>query len=51
MINKKIAPRRPGDIDACFASCDKAMKELGFKAEYNIDEMCKDAYNFVKNNK
>lgn len=49
-INKKIAPRRPGDIDACFASCDKAMKELGFKAERNIDEMCLDAYNFVKKN-
>ena len=50
-INKKITPRRPGDIDACYASCDKAFKELGFKAEYNIDDMCKSAYNFVKNNK
>ena len=49
-INKKIAPRRPGDIDACYASCDKAFKELGFKAQKNIDEMCKDAYNFIKNN-
>ena len=49
-VNKKIAPRRPGDIDACFASCDKAMKELGFKAERDIDEMCLDAYNFVKKN-
>ena len=49
-VNKKIAPRRPGDIDACFAACDKAFKELGFKAEKDIDEMCKDAYNFVKNN-
>ena len=50
-INKKIAPRRPGDIDACFASCDKAFKELGFKAIHDIDEMCEDSYNFVKNNK
>ena len=49
-INKKIAPRRPGDIDACFASCDKAFKELGFKASKTIDEMCEDAYNFVKKN-
>ena len=49
-INKKIAPRRPGDIDACYASCDKAFKELGFKAQKDIDEMCKDAYNFIKNN-
>jgi len=49
-INKKIAPRRPGDIDACFAACDKAFKELGFKAQRDIDEMCLDAYNFVKKN-
>lgn len=49
-INKKISPRRPGDIDACYASCEKAMKELGFKAEKDIDEMCMDAYNFVKKN-
>ena len=49
-INKKIAPRRPGDIDSCYASCDKAFKELGFKAEKTVDEMCKDSYNFVKHN-
>ena len=49
-VNKKIAPRRPGDIDACYADVTKAYKELGFKAEKSIDEMCKDAYNFVKNN-
>ena len=49
-VNKKIAPRRPGDIDACFADVNKAFNELGFKAEYNIDEMCRDAYNFVKKN-
>lgn len=49
-VNKKIAPRRPGDIDACYAACDKAFKELGFKAKYTIDEMCQDAYNFVKKN-
>ena len=28
----------------------EAYKELGFKAEKNIDEMCLDAYNFVKKN-
>ena len=49
-INKKIAPRRPGDIDSCYAACDKAFKELGFKAEKTVDEMCRDSYNFVKNN-
>ena len=49
-VNKKTAPRRPGDIDACYADVDKAYKELGFKAELGIEDMCKDAYNFVKKN-
>ncbi len=49
-INKEIVERRPGDIDACFASCDKALKEIGFKATHDIHEMCLDAYNFVKKN-
>ncbi len=47
----KIVARRPGDIDACYASTDKAFKELKWKANLEIDEMCKDAYNFVKKNK
>lgn len=50
-VNKKIVDRRPGDIDACYASTDKAYKELGFKAEYDIRDMCKDSYNFVLKNK
>lgn len=45
-----IAPRRPGDIATCYASPDKAYKELGFKAKYGIDEMARDAWNWqVKN--
>ena len=50
-INKKIVDRRPGDIDACYASTDKAFKELGFKAEFDIEDMCRDSYNFVRKNK
>ena len=49
-VNREITKRRPGDIDACFASCDKAFKELGFKAKYDVEEMCLDAYNFIKKN-
>jgi len=49
-IPLQIAPRRKGDIDACFASCDKAYKELGFKAQYTIVDMCRDAYQFIKKN-
>ncbi len=46
----KIAPRRPGDIAMCYADSSKAEKELGFKAEKTVEDMCKDAYNFVKKN-
>ena len=50
-INYKIAPRREGDIDACYADPTKALNELGFKAEKTIDDMCRDAWNYEKNNK
>ncbi|MDE7384475.1 MAG: UDP-glucose 4-epimerase GalE, partial [Anaeroplasmataceae bacterium] len=45
-----IKPRRPGDIPACYASPEKAYKELGFKAKYSIEEMARDAWNWQKNN-
>ena len=48
-VNYEIVDRRPGDIDACFADASKAFNEIGFKATKTIDDMCKDAYNFVKN--
>ena len=35
-----IKPRRAGDIAACYANAEKAEKELGWKAELGIDEMC-----------
>ena len=45
-----IAPRRPGDIAACYADPTKACKELGFVAKYNIDDMARDAWNWQKKN-
>ena len=50
-IPYKIVNRRPGDIAACFADPTKAYKELGFKAEYGIEDMCKDSYNYILKNK
>ena len=44
-----ITERRPGDIDACYADAKKALDELEWKAEKNLDDMCKDAYNYAKN--
>jgi len=45
-----IKPRRPGDIATCYSDPAKAERELGWKAEYGIDEMCRDSWNWQKNN-
>lgn len=46
-----IESRRPGDIATCYADCSLANKELGWTAEKGIEDMCRDAYNFVLKNK
>lgn len=43
-------PRRAGDIAACYASADKAQAELGWRAEYDLEKMCLDQWNWQKNN-
>jgi UDP-glucose 4-epimerase len=45
-----ITDRRPGDVAVCYADADKAYRELGFKAERNLEDMCRDAWNWQKNN-
>lgn len=50
-VKYEIAPRRPGDIAECFADPAKAREELDWVAEKNLEDMCKDAWNYVKNNK
>ncbi len=39
----KIAPRRPGDIDECYADPTKAREVLGWRAEFGIEDMCRDS--------
>ena len=46
----KIRPRRPGDIAECWADPSLALKELGWKAERGIAEMCRDAWNWQSKN-
>ncbi len=46
----RIADRRPGDIDACYADPTKAAELLGWRAEYGIEEMCCDAANWQAKN-
>ena len=50
-VNYKIVERRPGDIATCYADPSKAYKELGWKAEKGIEDMCRDSYNFIMKNK
>lgn len=49
-IPYEICPRRAGDIDACWADCSKAQKELGWRAEFDIERMCKDSWNWQQKN-
>ncbi len=50
-VNYEIKERRPGDIDSCYADPNYAYQKLGWKAKKTIEEMCRDAYNFVKKDK
>lgn len=45
-----IKPRRAGDIATCYCNPAKAKKELGWEAQYGIEEMCRDSWNFQKKN-
>ena len=44
-----IEARRPGAIAECYADPTKARNELGWVAEYGIEEMCADSWNWQKN--
>ena len=49
-VKYKIVDRRPGDIATCYADPKKAYEVLGWKAEYNIEDMCRDLANWQKKN-
>ncbi len=46
-----ITDRRPGDIATCYASSEKANKELNWKATRGLEEMLSDAWNFERKHK
>lgn len=49
-IPYSIKPRREGDIPENFANADKAYRELGWKAQYGILEMCQDSWRWQSRN-
>ena len=45
-----IKPRRAGDIAECYADPTKAYEILGWKAEKNLEDMCRDSWNWQSHN-
>ena len=45
-----IAPRRAGDVAEVYCDPGKAERELGWKAEYSLEDMCRDSWNFQSKN-
>ena len=45
-----VDPRRPGDIAACYAEPQKALDEMGWKAELGIEEMCASSWKWQSMN-
>ncbi len=49
-INYKIVDRRPGDVEILYADTAKAKAEIGFEAEKNLEDMCRDVWRWQSNN-
>lgn len=49
-IPYEIKARRAGDIATCYCDPSKAERELGWKAELGIRDMCRDSWNWQRNN-
>ncbi|MCM1530545.1 MAG: UDP-glucose 4-epimerase GalE [Alistipes sp.] len=49
-VNHVYGERRPGDLAECYANADKAWQVLGWKTERSLADMCRDSWNWQKNN-
>lgn len=49
-VNHVYGDRREGDLAECYANADKALKVLGWKTERTLEDMCRDSWNWQKNN-
>ena len=45
-----IKPRRAGDIAVCYADSKKAKEKLGWCVQFDLEDMCRDSWNWQKNN-
>jgi UDP-glucose 4-epimerase len=50
-LPRRAAPRRPGNVDIPYSYADvsKAERELGWRAEFTPDDMCRDVWNYLQN--
>jgi len=49
-VRYKVVDRRPGDIATCYADPSFALQELGWEAEFGIEDMCRDSWNWQSKN-
>ena len=49
-VSYTVVDRRPGDIGTCYSDASKAANELGWRASYNLEEMCRDSWKWQENN-
>ncbi|MEE3307966.1 UDP-glucose 4-epimerase GalE [Sharpea azabuensis] len=49
-LKYEIGPRRAGDLAVCYSNADKAKEVLGWEAKRNLEDMCRDSWNWQKNN-
>ena len=49
-IPYEIKPRRAGDIATCYSDASKAKRELGWEAQYGIEDMCADSWRWQSQN-
>ena len=49
-IKYEFGPRREGDLPEFWANADKALRVLGWRTKRTLDDMCKDTWNWQKNN-
>ncbi len=49
-VNYKVGDRRAGDVTECYADCTKANKELGWRAEKSIEDICRDSFRWARKN-
>ena len=49
-LEHKLTDRRPGDVAVVYGDASLALKELGWKAELGLTDMCEDSWRWISNN-